>query len=149
MSTYSQTIIADPAISFSSKRLYISCQPTDLVKTFSISTCKFNNGRQGIEVSTIIGKKEKLPEIVSGKIIFSDSKEKLVTLNNPFRDSIYYNIDGNISLTTIYWLDNSQIEILRQKIIKSIIFKVDGNPMTLKISNKSQSELNDLISTNF
>jgi hypothetical protein len=147
--SYSQTvIIEDTNISFNSDQINISYTPTDLIAKITITTNKFKDGLHGLEFSFITKRKDKAPNINIDSIILTDSKNKILTLNKPYRDTIYYRNDGSLSLTVIHWLAKVQLETLRQENITKITIVVDSNPLTINVSKKSQRRIREIANAN-
>ncbi len=146
---YSQPVNnTDTTVTFTSDKLNISYSPSNLFSKISIATNKFASGRQGIEFSLTTKQKLKTPNIRIDSIILKSSVDKILTLNNPYRDTVYYRKDGGLSLMTIHWLNNTQLKMLRQEIITTIILTVDEKPLIIKITKKSQKQFNEVAKKN-
>ncbi|MFT3934160.1 MAG: hypothetical protein QM726_11130 [Chitinophagaceae bacterium] len=148
--TYAQSAFEnDTSISSSSQQIAISFSPAGFAKNFFASTQKFTNGQFGIAFFTTIQRQSKMPEVAITNIILTSSNNSLITLDKPYRDTIYFNIDGSLSLNIIHLLNKDQVPVLRENNITAITLNVDGQPMRLEITRKSQRRLKDLIIKTF
>ena len=145
VSSYSQNPIQDTDITFTSDQIKFSYSPTSLFSSISIATNKFVDGQKGIEFFFISKPRQKTSIIRVDSIILQSSTNKKVTLNNPFKDTIYYRNDGGLSLTSIHHLDKDQLEILKQELITTIILIVDTKQLLINLRKKSQVKFKDLL----
>ena len=143
--SYSQYPIKDADITFTSDQIKFSYTPTDLFSNISIATNKFVDGQKGIEFFFISKPRQNTPVIRIDSIILLSSTNKIVTLSNPFRDTIYYLSDGGLSLTSIHHLEKTEFEILKQDLITTIILIVDKKQLLINLRKKSQLKFKDLL----
>jgi hypothetical protein len=143
--SYSQNAIKDAAIAFTSDQTRFSYSPTDLFSNISIATNKFVDGQKGIEFFIISKPRQKPPNIRIDSIILKSSTNKILTVNNPFADTIYYRNNGGLSLTTIQLLDKNELEILKQEFITTIILVVDTKQVLINLRKNSQKKFRDLL----
>ncbi len=134
----------DTTISFISDQTNISYLPVDLVSNFSYSILKFKNGQSGIEFSLVTKRREPPPSIRLDSIILKSSFGKILVLNTPKFDTVYYRSDGGLFLMTIHWLDKVKEVYLETESIESIILAIDKKALVLKLTKKSQQELTEI-----
>lgn len=147
---YSQTLNSkDTTVTFTSDPVNISYSPSDLFSKISFATNKFESGRPGMTFSLTTKPKQKTPNVRIDSIILELAKSRNVTFTTPYQDTVYYLQNGGLSLSTIHWLDKAQIGILQQQAITALILTVDGKPIRIKISKKSQRELSEAANRDF
>lgn len=95
---YSQYPIKDPAIAFTSDQIKFLYAPTDLVSSISVASIKFVNGENGIEFFFILKPRENPPGAMLNSMILKSPTGKMVTLNSPFKDTLYYRNDHKRNL---------------------------------------------------
>lgn len=144
---YSQNVINDTAIAFTSDQIKFSYSPIDLFSSISVAMNKLVNGQKGIEFFFISKPRQKYPNIKIDSIILKTSTGKILTVNNPFIDTIYSREDGGLSLTTIHLLDKNELEILKQYLITTIILSVDSKQLFINLGKKSQRKFKVLVNT--
>ena len=145
VSSFSQNPIQDTDITFTSDQLEFSYSPTSIFSSISIATNKFANGQKGIEFFFISKPRQKTSIIRVDSIILQSSTNNILTLNNPFKDTIYFRNDGGLSLTSIHYLDKDELEILKQELITTIILIVDTKQVLISLRKRSQVKFRDLL----
>jgi len=144
---YSQNAIKDTTIAFSSELIRLNYTPSDLFSSISIATHNLVDGRKGIQFYFISKPRQKQPSIRIDSIILISSSDDKFIANNSFKDTTYYLNNGGLSLATIHLLNKTQLEILRQETIRTIILTVDTKPITIRIKRNSQKKLKEMVNT--
>lgn len=143
--SYSQNTLNDTAIVLTSEQVKLSYSPTDLFSSVSIATGKFLDGQKGIKFFLLSKPRQATPVIMVDNIILQTSANKLVTLNNPYKDTIYLLSDGGLSLTSIHIVDKSKCDILKENLITAIVLIVDNKQVLINLRKKSQLKFKDLL----
>ena len=143
--SYSQITLNDTEIVFTSDQVKLSYSPTDLFSSISIATNKFVDGHKGIKFFFISKPRQKTTIIRIDSIILQTSSNKLVTLNNPYRDTIFYLNDGGLSLTSIHHVDKTKFEFLKENLITTIILIIDKKQVLINLRKKSQLKFKELL----
>jgi len=148
--SYSQSeYFKDTSVNFTSNPITISYSPSGLISKIQISAIKFKNNKQGILFSFVSIKKEKPSIIRIDSISFKLNNTKILNLSHPYRDTIFYIKDGSLSLNIIYELDKSEITLLKQENINTIILPVDKMQYYLELKKTSRQKLGEFIKLNY
>jgi len=142
ITTYSQ-------IAFSTyDTIDISFTPKTLITKLTYSLITFEGQQRGIQFTLKTKPGEQLA-IRIDSILINSSDNKSLALNNPYKDTVYFDYDGSLQLITTHWLDNSQIDFLKKEIITSIVFPTNKQNISLNISNKSNRKLQVVVRSQF
>jgi hypothetical protein len=145
---YSQYPIKDPAIAFTSDQIKLSYTPTDLVTSISVASVKFANGENGIKFFFMLKPRENPPGAMLNNMILKSSTGKMLTLNSPFKDTLYYLNDHGLSITTIQRLDKQELETLKEELITTIILIADEKQVLINLRKKSQKNFREWMRQN-
>ena len=115
--------------------------PTKFITHISYYPIKFPDGQNGIGL-TLIEKVKGKPSILRpDSIILKSISNNSLTINRPYRDTIYYLPNGDLSINSVHKLNESELNYLKVEDVKDIVFIVDGKPVPFKLKNKSRREL--------
>ena len=141
-SAYSQT--KDTTIIFKSDQTDISFSPTTLFSRISYSILYFKNEQMGIEFSIVTKRRVPTPILKLDSIVLKSQSGKILILNQPKSDSVYYRNDGGLALTTIHWLDKTSQVNLKNETFSSIELIIDNKILSLNLSKKSQRKITEI-----
>ncbi len=119
-------------------KIILNYSPTTLIWKIGFLPQKLNTEQQAVEF-TFITKKGNKSIINLKNIILKTNSNKTMDINNPVRDSVYYLSNGELSWNVIHYLNKSQLDFIKQELVKKIILTIDNHPLEIILSKKSQN----------
>ena len=125
-----------------------SYSPTIPVSKTTITFLKFKEG-YGIQFSFVTTNKYITQIYIESVDSFalSLSSNKLLTLNRPYKDTIYNHIDGSYFWQIIYFVDKLKFEELRKDKIVNLFVTHGSRPLELQLKRKFQNKILEVASS--
>jgi hypothetical protein len=114
--------------------------PNNLLSNISLSTVRFTDKKEGIRFMLTAKQTGSQPSIRTDSILLQ-SGNKILTISNPYSDTIYWKSDGSLCLSSTHFLNQDDIGFLKGMPVTSIIFIVNGQPLLINTTTKSQRNL--------
>lgn len=140
--------LSDTSIIAKSLTVDLSYSPTEPVSKTAINFVKFKDD-YGVQFSFVtLGKNMSHIYIESvDSFMLGLSSNKQITLNRPYRDTIYTRPDGSYFWQVIYFIDKRQFEELRQNKIVTLFVTHGSRPLELRLRRKSQTKILEIASS--
>jgi hypothetical protein len=129
--------LKDTSFTIISEPLILAHSPSDIVSKIYVQAVNFSSGERGIEFICITTPMKNLSSLRLDSMELISSTHKLLTINKPYRDTIFNNADGGVYSAIIHFLTKSDQDFVLHENINEIVLMINENPLKLKFDRKA------------